>query len=190
MVDPIVPPKQPVNIDPVPIPEPTPTPTPTPVVDPVPPSPPDPTPVPVVDPVPTPEPVPEPVPTQQESVLEKFFDEVKVVEEEVVKVTKKVKTKIIDEATAAEKAIVDDIQSVQGVGLSVLDYAEHVGYTDAIKLLQMVLGISKTGVIDSATRSAWAGAHGKREIIDDFNNQRKDNYKDLTDIRQASKDAV
>ena len=60
-------------------------------------------------------------------------------------------------------------------------------WAEAINLLQKILGIAKTNVIDKQTVDAWKGAPRKRELIDDYNNLRKDSYKDLSSIRQQSK---
>lgn len=164
--DPVVTPDTPVApVEPVvapvePVVDPTPAPV-DPVVDPV-----VPTPEPVVDPAPAPEPT--------------LFDEIEAKFEEVVS---EVETKI-GEIT---KTLSEDFSWFAGISVSVLDYSKHVGLEEAIKLLQKILGISKTGVIDDTTKSAWNGSAGKRELIDDYNNLRKDNFKDLKDVRDQSK---
>lgn len=80
-----------------------------------------------------------------------------------------------------------DYSVLKGIGISIADYAAQEGDETAIKLLQKILGIAKTGVLDYTTESAYAGSPAKFELIDDYNNMRKASYKDLTDIRVRSK---
>ena len=108
---------------------------------------------------------------------------VTAVEEKVVEVAQKV-------LPVVENTVEDAIKKLPGIWVSILDYVESVGLEEAIKLLQKILNIAKTGVLDETTKSAWLGAYDKPSLIEDYNNLRKDSKKNLNDVKLRSRQAL
>lgn len=78
---------------------------------------------------------------------------------------------------------------LKGIEYSMLDYAGTVGEVEAIRLLQKCLSINKTGTVDATTRQAYGAVSDKIALIDDYNSLRRDNYKDMAEVKTISKAA-
>lgn len=114
---------------------------------------------------------------------------IEVAHEEVVPEPEVIVKPIVVEDDKPIPEIPTDLDALVGVNVSIIDYATNaVSLEEAIKLLQKVLNISKTGVVDNTTKQAYLGANDKNSIIDDYNNLRKDTeLRDLSVIRNNSK---